>query len=53
MKFGVSLNPKKSHFSLQEGNLLGNIISKDDIRIDPSKVDAIEKIDIPRGRKEV
>ena len=53
MKFGVSLNPKKSHFSLEEGKLLGHIISKDGIRIDPSRVEAIEKIDKPRSRKEV
>ena len=53
MKFGVSLNPKKSNFALEEGILLGHIISKDGIRIDPSRVEAIEKIDIPRSRKEV
>ena len=51
MKFGVSLNPKKSHFALEEGKLLGHIISKDDIRIDPSRVEAIKAIDIPRRRK--
>ena len=51
MKFGVSLNPKKSHIALEEGKLLGHIISKDGIRIDPSRVEAIEKIDIPRSRK--
>ena len=45
MKFGVSLNPKKFHFSLEEGKLLGHIISMDSIRIDPSRVEAIEKID--------
>jgi hypothetical protein len=28
-KFGLSLNPKKSHFSMQEGKLLGHILSKD------------------------
>jgi hypothetical protein len=27
-KFGLSLNPKKSHFSIQEGKLLGHIVSK-------------------------
>ena len=26
MKFGISLNPKKSHFALGEGKLLGHII---------------------------
>ena len=53
MKFGVSLNPQKSHFSLEEGKLLGHVISKDGIRIDPSRVEAIDKIDIPKRIKEV
>ena len=39
MKFGISLNPKKSHFSLEEGKLLRHIISKDGISIDPSRVE--------------
>jgi len=30
-KYGISLNPKKSLFGLEEGKLLGHIISKDDI----------------------
>ena len=41
LKFGVCLNPKKSHFALEEGKLLGNIISKNGIRIDPARVEAI------------
>ena len=53
MKFGISLNPKKSHFSLEEGKLLKHIISKDGITIDPSRVEAIEQIAIPRSKKEV
>jgi hypothetical protein len=28
-KFGISLNPKKSNFVVQEGKLLGHIISRD------------------------
>ena len=27
-KFGLSLNPKKSYFSMEEGNILGHIVSK-------------------------
>ena len=52
-KFGVSLNPKKSNFSLEEGKLSGHIISKDGIKIDPNRVDAIQKIEIPRTKKEI
>ena len=40
-KFGVSLNLKKSNFALEEGKLLGNIISKEGIKIDSSRVEAI------------
>lgn len=50
-KFGVSLSPKKSNFSLEEGKLLGHIISKEGIRIDPNRIEAIQKIDIPRTTK--
>ena len=31
-KFGVSLNPKKSNFALEEGKILGHMISKEGIR---------------------
>ena len=34
-RFGLSLNPKKTVFELQEGKLLGHIISEKGIRIDP------------------
>ena len=40
-RYGISLNPKKSHFSMAEGKLLVHIISKDGIKIDPQRVQAI------------
>jgi len=40
-KYGISLNPRKYLFGLEEGKLLGHMISKDGIRIDPSKIEAI------------
>ena len=40
-KFGISLNPKKYHFAMLEGKLVGHIISKYGIKIDPSRVQAI------------
>jgi ribonuclease HI len=52
-KFGLSLNPKKSHFAMQEGKLLGHIVSRDGIRIDPKRVEAIETLAIPRNVKEI
>jgi len=35
-RFGLSLNPKKSLFSMQEGKLLGHIVSVEGVKIDPS-----------------
>ena len=37
---------------MQEGKLLGHIISKEGIKIDPERVASIQKIDIP-SRKEI
>eukprot|EP00253_Pinus_taeda_P007374 PITA_07374 len=52
-KYGISLNPKKSLFSLEEGKLLGHIISKYWIRIDPKRIQAILQIPYPRNIKEL
>ena len=50
-KFGLSLHPKKYNFSMQEGKLLGHIVSADGIKIDLEWVKAILKISIPRNKK--
>jgi hypothetical protein len=50
-KVGLSLNPKKSHFAMQEGKLLGHIMSRDGIKIDPKRVEEIDTINIPRNVK--
>ena len=52
-KFGIYLNPKKRIFSMEEGKLLGHIISKDGIQIDPSRVQEIQQINFPHNKKEV
>ena len=52
-RFGISLNPTKSIFALTSGKLLGHIISEEGIRIDPNIVSAIQKLDLPRSRKEI
>eukprot|EP00253_Pinus_taeda_P009797 PITA_09797 len=38
---------------MEEGKLLGHIISKDDIRIDLARVQEIQEIDLPRNKKEI
>jgi len=52
-KYGISLNPKKSLFGLEEGKLLSHIISKDGIKIDPDRIEAILQIPHPRNIKEL
>lgn len=52
-KFGLSLNPKKSLFAMEEGRMLGHIVTSKGICIDPDRVDSIKKINIPRNKKEI
>ena len=52
-KYGISLNPRKSNFALEEGKLLGHIISKEGIMIDPDSVSGILKVEEPRSKKEI
>ena len=47
------MNPKKTLFGLQEGKLLGHIISKEGIKIDPKRIEEILQISHPRNIKEL
>ena len=50
-KYGISLKHRKSNFALEEGKLLGHIISKEGIRIDPDRVKGILRVEEPRVRR--
>jgi hypothetical protein len=52
-RYGIYLNPKKYHFSMHEGKLLCHIVSEGGIKIDTERVEAIQKIDIPRNKKAI
>jgi hypothetical protein len=52
-RFGLSLNPKKSLFSMKKVKLLGHIVSTEGVRIDPNRVEAIQTLSLPRSRKEI
>ena len=52
-KYGLSLNPKKTLFGLEEGKLLGHIISEEGIKIDPQRIEGILQISHPRNIKEL
>jgi hypothetical protein len=50
-KYGISLNPKKNIFDVEEGKLLGHIISQADICIDPERIKAIAQRPLPQNKK--
>ena len=52
-QFGISINPKKSQFDLREGKLLGHIVSAKGVKIDPVRVEVIQKLSIPRSKKDI
>jgi hypothetical protein len=51
--YGVSLNPKKCLFVVTEGKLLGHIVCKEGIYIDPERVKAINELNPPSSKKGV
>jgi hypothetical protein len=52
-RYGISLNPKKSHFSMEDRKLLGHIFSPEGIKIDHERVKSIQQIEIPRNKKSI
>lgn len=50
-RYNLSLYPKRSHFSMEEGKLLGHIVSKDGVKIEPERVVVIHNIPFPRNKK--
>jgi hypothetical protein len=49
-KYGISLNPKKSVFIVEQGNLLGFIVSRDVMIIDPKRNRDISKLSPPSSK---
>jgi hypothetical protein len=50
-KYDISLNPKKSVFAVEQGKLLGFIVSNDRMIIDPERTQAIAKLPPPSSKK--
>jgi hypothetical protein len=50
-KYGISLNPKKTIFDVEEGKLLGHIISQGGINIDHERIKAIAQLSLPHNKK--
>ena len=52
-KFQLKLNPTKCTFGTTYGKLLGFIVSRKGIEVDPDKIKAIQNLPPPRTQKEV
>jgi hypothetical protein len=52
-RYGISMNPRKSHFSIPKGKILAHIISAGAIKIDAKMVCSIQHIEIPINKKVV
>jgi hypothetical protein len=50
-EFGISLNRAKSVFGVTEGKLLGHIITKYGVKLDPKRVEATGKVPFPTSKK--
>jgi len=47
------VNPTKSQFALEEGKLLGHIVSIAGVKIDPEIVKAIHALSVQRSKKDI
>jgi hypothetical protein len=50
-KYGISLNPKKSVFAVEQGKLLRFIVSNEGMIIDPERTQVISKLPPPSSKK--
>jgi hypothetical protein len=50
-KYGISVNPKKTIFVVSKGKLLGHVISKNGISVDPKRTKGIMQIPLPHSKK--
>ena len=50
-KYGIYLNPTKSILGIEKGKLLGQIISKYGVKVEPERIEAIKKIHLPKNVK--
>ena len=52
-RFGISVNPKKTQFSLEEGKLLGHVVYAVGVRIDPERGREIQTFSFSRSKKDI
>jgi hypothetical protein len=49
-KYRIYLNPKKTIFGVEEGKILGDIISQEGISIDPEQIKEIAQLPLPHNK---
>ena len=47
------MNPRKSQFALNEGKILGHIVSTKGVKINPVRVEEIQQLSIPRSKRDI
>ncbi|GJZ67665.1 reverse transcriptase domain-containing protein [Tanacetum coccineum] len=52
-KINMKLNPKKCSFGMEEGQFLGHVVSKQGIKANPIKIQALISLKRPNTKKEV
>ena len=52
-QFGTSVNPKKSQFALEEGKILGHIVSAEGVKTDLARFQSIQTLPIPRSKRDI
>ena len=52
-KYNLRLNPKKYVFGVTSGTLLGHIVNKRGIEVDPDKIKAIQEMPVPKTEKDM
>ena len=52
-KYKLRLNPNKCNFGIRYGKLLGFVVSRKGIEVDPEKIKSIQEMPTPRTEKEV
>ena len=51
--YDLKINPDKRDFFKMKVQFLGHIVSKDELEVDPSKIEAVQKFPLPRSQTEV
>jgi len=49
----LSLSPEKCEFLMNSGTILGHLVSKEGIQVDPNKISIIKRVHTPQKQRDV